>query len=378
MNFVTIDDKKQCVSVFFNDSFHKPQILENIKATGTWSYSPYLEDLDVEYAQIYNNGKSFSEACPDSFRDEYEIVLKKIESYFVSFRESKLNPNKICLYDLIPEKLLKQFFVLRLKIIEHVFNTAEKPKNYDFHLGLHKLVKEISLQKLNIDCDEYPKYIKYVTNASITNRLKTTSNSFPILHISKENRKIIKPRQDYFVELDFNGADLRTALGLLDIEQPETDIVAWLGNKVWGEGLERSEIKKEIYSWMYNPERESPHLDKVLDRDKILGKYWDGQQVTTLMGEVIQADKKHALSYLVQSSTHELFFDRVLKLREFLKNKKSFIAFCIHDSVVLDLHNEDRKHMSEIRNIFSNTLVGQVKVNISASKQNFGSMKTIC
>lgn len=377
MIFVTIDDKLNCLSLYYNNKFHKPEQLGEV-LDRTWSYSPYLDGLDIEYAKVYVKDKPLIEVCPEKHKKEFEIILIKLEAFFTSFKEAKVNPNDICLYQLIPKKLLRQYCDIKTQIVKHVFRTYKKPKNYEFHLGVHKLIKEISLNRLKLDSNDYPRYVRYISNQTTTNRLKTHPDSFPILFLKKEDRTIIKPTNHYFVELDFNGADLRTALGLLNLEQPEDDIVAWLGDKVWNGRLDRSDIKKEIYSWMYNPDKDSPQLDKILDRDKILSEYWNGQEIVTLMGETISADRKHAVSYLVQSSTHEVVFERILKLREYLKNTKSHIAFCIHDSVVIDLHEDDLNHMKEIKELFADTMVGKVKVNVSASGSDFGSMKKIC
>ena len=48
----------------------------------------------------------------------------------------------------------------------------------------------------------------------------------------------------------------------------------------------------------------------------------------------------------------------------------------IHDSVVLDLHQEDMKDLKKIVDIFSDTMYGAYKVGVSAGK-TFGTMRRI-
>ena len=64
-------------------------------------------------------------------------------------------------------------------------------------------------------------YIKYNIFGTKTGRLTTKPNSFPILTLKKEYRSILKPNNDLFVELDYNAAELRVLLTLMNVEQPK-------------------------------------------------------------------------------------------------------------------------------------------------------------
>ena len=57
-----------------------------------------------------------------------------------------------------------------------------------------------------------------------------------------------------------------------------------------------------------------------------------------------------------------------------LKGKKSFIKFCLHDSVVIDLAHDERAEIKEIFKIFSETKLGNFKSSVAAGK-NFGTLK---
>jgi hypothetical protein len=64
----------------------------------------------------------------------------------------------------------------------------------------------------------------------------------------------------------------------------------------------------------------------------------------------------------------------MIEVSNYLKGCKSFVAFPIHDSIVLDLSIEDREKLPEIIDIFSDTALGRFKVNAGVGL-NFGNLK---
>lgn len=375
MIFSKIDDKKECKAIYINNTFYRSDQASAFPLTRTWSYSRGLSDK-VEFAQIYVKGKTIKESCPVHLKQDLKVIEDKMKSYFNCFKNAKIDPDEFCLYDLIPEKQLKAFCEVKNKITQHVFETVEKPDNYDFLLELYKFIQDISQQKLNIQTDNkslnYLPYIKYKLHGTKTNRFTTAPNSFPILTLKKEYRKILKPSNDKFVELDYNGADIRVAIGLLDMQQPQEDLYAWISRGIFP-GMDRDKIKRTLFSWLYNPESRCDELERVLDRSKLLSKHWDGEYVTTFGKGKIKADKEHALSYLIQGSQMDVFGDCVLKIHKLLKNKKSKISWVIHDSVTID-YSEDENLLDEIMELFSNTKLGRFKINRSEG-YNFGEME---
>ena len=66
----------------------------------------------------------------------------------------------------------------------------------------------------------------------------------------------------------------------------------------------------------------------------------------------------------------------MIEVSNYLKGCKSYVAFPVHDSIVLDLAKEEKEKLPEIIDIFSNTALGKFKVNISVGT-NFGQLKKI-
>jgi DNA polymerase I-like protein with 3'-5' exonuclease and polymerase domains len=263
------------------------------------------------------------------------------------------------------------------------------------------MVYEISQQKLNIELTELNKnmhetktrsFAKKIHNnnwkidynifGTITGRLSTKKNSFPILTMSKDYRKIVKPKNDWFIELDFNAAELRCLLSLNEKQQPEQDIHEWhqkIINNLSDQEMTRDDIKRKIFSWLYGPLSVSlgiPQIEKYYDKQYCLNKYWNRQSeiVTNPFGRKIKADEFHALNALIQSTTSDMFLRRAIAVNKILQSKKSFTMALIHDSMVIDFAKEDKNILEEIIDVFGDTEFGKFKSNVSLGT-HFGNMR---
>ena len=391
MLFQILDDKNECVGIYANGVIHYETIPNDL--TGTWNYAPYLDGQSVEYASLYCPSNDPGAACPDRLRDQWEDTSEKLKAFLRSFQEAKVDLNDNCFFDLTPERFLLEYCEIKNKITQHVLKNYPKPKNYDFLLDLTKLLEKIKHQKLNLDLSmldsglasfqsrQWKKklastkpYINYNIFGTKTGRLTTKKGSFPILTLPKERRKTIKPSNDWLIELDFNSAELRTLLALSGKDQPAEDLHEWNAKHVYRGLIPRSEAKQRIFAWLYNPESKDYRSNRAYDRNFVLQKYWDGEQVQTYYDRIIPADKHHALNYIIQSTTSDLFLRRAIAVNKLLEGKKSKIVFCIHDSLVIDFSDEDKDSLLNIVKEFSQTDFGTFKVNIQAGK-NFGEMK---
>ena len=92
--------------------------------------------------------------------------------------------------------------------------------------------------------------------------------------------------------------------------------------------------------------------------------------------ETIEAPEKTAVNYLVQSTAADLFLRQMIKIWGMLKDKKSYVAFCLHDSLVIDLAEEDDSMINDLKEEFANTSLGLFKINSFGGK-NFGEMKRL-
>ncbi len=391
MLYQVLDNKKECYAVFYEDALYHYPRSENF--THTWEYTPHFSDLKIEYAKIWAQGRSLSDVCPEHLRDEWKAVQSQASAYLTSFKEAKINLQDICFYDSVPKKFLIRYCKLKNDICEWVFEHYKKPKNYDFLLNLTKFSNKIKDQDLCLRTDNLDfidskvrksfskiknsqNYINYNPFGTATGRLSTEKDSFPILNLNKELRNVLIPKNDLFLEFDYNAAELRTLFGLLGKAQPDGDVHAWIKTNVFDDKLTREQTKKKVFAWLYNPNAKNKKLNEFLPRTAAMKKHFvDGVVHTPFKREIRAADDK-ALNYLIQSTTSDIFLTNLLKIDTMLQDKKSFISFCVHDSFVIDFDNSDRDLVDKIVEVFSNTTLGEFKVSVHGGK-TYGDMRRV-
>ena len=392
MLFQALDEKEKCVGIYSEGQIYKDLPDEGKE---TWKYASFLKDLPIEYANIYCEGKDLGDVCPPELKEDYDRIWSKLKAFYKSFAIAKVSLQDHCFFDLVPEGFLKEFCLMKDKITRHVLGTYPRPENYQNMVDITKLTTEIKYQKLNIDLsvlnneladprtkDFYRKihrtepYIKYNPFGTKTGRLTTQKHSFPILTMDKKFRKIIKPTNDWLVELDYNAAEVRVMLGLLGKEQPYIDLHDYNAYELFGGQVTRDEAKKKLFSWLYNPNAEDEVLSKLYDRAAVKEMFWDGNMVKTMFHREIPSDEYHALNYIIQSTCSDLIMDRAISINEILEGKKTKIAFIIHDSIVLDYADEDGDFINMVYWEFMSTPFGRFKTNASGGR-NFGEMKDL-
>ena len=313
-----------------------------------------------------------------------------MRAYKKSFDIAKVDLREHCFFDLVPHSALVEFCEIKNQITEYVFENNEKPENYDYLSSAEKLLYKIRHQDLNINstncrglftntsmrqgCQKLlngPKHVDYNLFGTVTGRLTTQQGSFPILTMKKGYRRLIRPRNDWFISLDYNGAEARTILALAEQYQPEGDIHAWnIVNVFKKADMPREEAKTLFFAWLYNPDSREID-DTYYDRKKVLDKYYDGEYITTVFGRHIKVNDWKALNYLVQSTTADLVIERSIVIDKMLQGKKSFISHIVHDEVVIDFADEDRDMIVEIKETFSKNKLGEFNVNLKAGKNYY-------
>jgi len=152
------------------------------------------------------------------------------------------------------------------------------------------------------------------------------------------------------------------------------DIHTWNIANVFNEpNMARKEAKARLFSWFFS-NRLDKSLELVYNREAAAKKYLkDGDVVNPYGRRIPLADRKNALSYLLQSTVADLTHEKAYALSHLLRHKRSFVAFTMHDSVIIDIAEEDIGMMDELKEEFAKTRFGYYLANVSIGT-NFGSM----
>ena len=386
----TLDHKNPLV--FCDGNFCTIQDLKDLDSTGTWSYFSGAP-TETLLGDVWTGGSDPALFLGVGDIEEWEALKKRKEAFLKSFQTSQVDPSRHRLSDILPHDFLREYYEILNLATENAFIEVERPENYGFLSSVSKFLNRLMLRPIKLEygtTDEsgrtekfnrlmakhrHKASIVYNMFGTVTGRLTTRPGTFPILNINKNLRHIIIPRNDFFCELDFNSAEPRLAAHLSGVEiDPEQDVYETLSSDFGVKG-DRGEIKQQFFAWLYNPENKNKEFERLFSRDKILQQVYENNTVKTPFKRHIKCDDFHALNYLIQSTSSDNTLHRALHLEHFLQHKKTYIAFMIHDSIILDLSRDDLDLLPQIKDIVQDTIFGKMPVNV-AMGPNFGRMYT--
>ena len=394
MYFQSIDDKNECIGIY-SGAECKFENIDFSSLTKTWKPTQNLLEHDhIEYAFLYSEGKAISEMCPEYMRHEWDEVSKRMSAFLKSLSIAKVDLDKNCFFDLVPLKDISNFLEMKNRVTKYVFDNYKKPETYEHLLTVSKMVESIKHHTVRVDmrsirADSYKekvmRFMKSLNSTKMnvsynifgtkTGRLTVNKGFFPVLTLDKELRKYIVPENDLFVEIDMNGAEIRTLIALLGLDQPQLDIHEWNAKNVYN-NISRDEAKKRFFAWLYNPASNDSVSSNTFDRDIIKNKFWNGKAVRTPFKREIDSDEYHCVNYTLQSTSNDVCLEQATKIYKLLSGMKSRIAFLMHDSIVLDFSADEKSKLSQIINTFSETRLGKYGINVSIGK-NFGDLKEL-
>ncbi len=370
----TLDIKDNCKGIFHEGSF----ILENTedlvkKYSIAWKHSSILEDENFRYLYLSLKDDDLSRYCADP--ELFMIYQSKMQAHYKASITAKVSLKEECFFDLLPQHQLLKWFNIRQQALDNLSKMTKRENDYDILHKIHVLTTNIAQQ--NITFGTQPGRVLYNIFGSATGRLTTKKGSVPVLTLKKEQRELLRPQNDAFVELDLNAAEVRTLMALSGREQPPGDIHEWVVENVFNGEIERSKAKVELFAWLYNPSNSKSRFDQIFSRTIFRDFFAPEDEVlTTPFGRRLAVDERKAQNYLLQSTTSDQVLENAYKIQKMLKGKKSQIAFTLHDSIILDMAQEDAIMLRDIKSQFEETRWGDFASTCKIGK-NFANLKDL-
>ncbi len=370
----TLDIKDNCKGIFHNGQFLLEEVQEKVDLYSVaWKHSPMLDDEKFQYLYLNLKSDDLETFCSDS-----ELFLqykRKMESHMKAATTAKVSLEDECFFDLLPEHQLLKWFSIKKQALENLYRTTKKQKDYDILHKAHVLATEISQQ--DIMFQDKKGRVLYNIFGSATGRLTTRRGSVPVLTLKKEQRGLLKPQNDAFVELDLNAAEVRTLMALSGKEQPQGDIHDWVVENVFDGNIPRDKAKIELFAWLYNPSNSKSRFDQIFSRTIFRDFYsFEDEVLTTPFGRRLPVEERKAQNYLLQSTTSDIVIQNAYKIMKLLKNTNSKIAFTLHDSIIIDMDKSDAPMLRGIKQQFEQTPWGAFKSTCKIGK-TFGDLKGI-
>jgi hypothetical protein len=388
-----IDFKNECTLLVTEENLVK-EISDVKNITASWSYFEELPE-DATIAQFLCQLKNIELACPDHLSHKLKNCTDVMKAVKKSINTAKVDCVNNCLYEIVPEHILLDYYGVKNEITSFIIQEYKKPKIYDHLVRTSRLLGDIKKSNVKIDLvklksslgpikiNKFYKKIKRINTVvdydifgTKTGRLTCKKNTFPILNLDKDLRKFVVPNRDLFLEIDINGAELRALFFLLKKPQPDLDIHDWNLKNVFKESITRDEAKKRVFAWLYNDESKDSILNKEYDRNSLKKKFFTGTAINTPYGRNIKCDEYHSINYLLQSFSNDILLDQAYKINNYLKDMNSSICFLMHDSIVLDFSRKDVKIVKDLVDMFENTSFGKTKANIRIGK-NLGDLRDL-
>ena len=247
------------------------------------------------------------------------------------------------------------------------------------YIDAYKWVEE---QGLTVDLKLFDKYFEPVWKArsmrdstiytsynlyNVTSRPTNAFNGINFLAFNKDNhsRSTFIPKNDVFVEFDFDGYHLRLVANLLNIEIPLNESIhTHLGKLYFNQETltpeEYQESKKITFRQMYNgvdvKYKDIPLFQHISELVESLWAVYQLIGYVELPNErkLVQenANPQKLFNYYIQCLETVNNVKKLTKLKNLLEGKKSRIVLVVYDSILVDFSKEDgRETLDQIKRI---------------------------
>jgi hypothetical protein len=198
----------------------------------------------------------------------------------------------------------------------------------------------------------------YYNLYNTTGRPTNAFNGINFLAIPKDDgsRESFLPKNDVFVEFDFDAYHLRLIAKLVDYECPDGSMHEYLGKKYFDKDeLTEEEYKKskeisfrQLYGGIEDQYKDIEFFSKL---DNYIEKEW--KKYNTFGAAVLPTgrtikktegmNKLRVFNYIIQNMETATNVEKIQQLKAFLKDKKTQIVLITYDSFLFDFSLSDGK-----------------------------------
>lgn len=341
--------------------------------------------------------------------EHYEDLSSRMKAHIKSYRVVGINIGRYNRKQLLPQELFENLYLERSAIIAELYNKFNDEDILKFYKTMFKSVKElhvISSQPVHIDLDAVKDisnhhissvrknisdgkiYLKFNAVGAKTGRLSLKKGTVNIYGMPKVVRKCIVPRKGCtIVQFDFKSFQPRLAIFSTEDEEFKSrfknieDIYSIFPG-------DRSKNKIAFIAWMFSNMRhelfgeEAKPIQEM--RDKLYQEAVTTGRLTNNFGRVLYFRNHEKKNAVYQNYITSLEVDVILTLVRWinpvLKNRKSKILFPFHDSIVFEIHENERELIPAIKNFMESFHHQQFGTLLPVEAQeggNFGEMNGI-
>lgn len=346
--YIKVDQK-----YFIENEYNNSLVFDDQKLYCTTQYNlDHFSNENIVYLScIYQNNSFFSLINGYERSEKLQLLSKKMQAQYRAV--SQLNVPMQKAYKFIPSSLFEEFNGEFLDAMKYVVNNVVIPSDYEhlrYALGISEYIKHHPIK--HYDKIVYIKYNPFTPYG----RFGLYDNSYNILSDSKESRKNIKPISDDFklLEMDYNAFEIRVLLALCKIKQPQEDLYNILHKKQ--DHLSRPEFKSNLIASLYSNHPERTPLQSLISKRFLKERFpIVNNKITNIFGKTMDCEEYYYFTRLIQSTSAYIFFQQVWQMIAFLVKfgYKSQVAFCIHDSLCIQLHKDELHLIQTIKDILS-------------------------
>tara|TARA_E500000318_G_C3567072_1_gene216142 strand:+ start:2642 stop:3961 length:1320 start_codon:yes stop_codon:yes gene_type:complete len=328
----------------------------------------------TEYDRLDINKENYNTFFYNKFRSYKDInKLVPITKLFETCEEIFNKVEPITKYDIPPgfdfynKVATAVFFLIEhsgIKINYSAFNELFNPKD-----PLLSIENNIA----------YTSYNLYNSTSRPTNAFNSVN--FAAIPKTEDHKKCFVPKNDMFVEFDFDGYHLRLLCELLDYNLEEESAHMEIAKKYFNKDIisedEYSEVKQLNFQALYGKITAKQKKLEVFQKiDKFINNLWDeynkngfiinphsGKHFTPKLGKM---NPQKLMNYLMQSIETSRNITILKDVLNYLKNKNTNVVLYTYDAILFDFSKKDGKQtLEDIKKILESNKKYPVKFKYS-------------